>query len=99
STRKGYRREDLWDSWQRYVPHLPPGRETRETDGTNETLPADKDAGVSQVPLVSDVSLLPETRTGTEHNPELSTELDSCAECQRRSVFKSGPCPDHRESA
>ena len=34
-TAKGYRREDLHDAWERYLPPSPPiGKETRETSGT-----------------------------------------------------------------
>ncbi len=50
-TRKGYRREDLWDVWQRYL--LPP-EQISGTSGTSGTLDTAPPSVVPDVPDVSD---------------------------------------------
>lgn len=49
TTLKGYRRQDLWDAWTRYLPAVGPAPHRSETSETSETDPCD-------VSLGSDVS-------------------------------------------
>ena len=68
--RKGYRREDLWDAWQRYLPHP---SATRATSATALARP------VALVALVADTSSKP-------GEAEDEANLGRCAICQARTV-------------
>lgn len=58
-TPKGYKREALWDAWQRYLPAIPPESETSATSETpmwtpNIGNPIDGETGVADVADVAD---------------------------------------------
>lgn len=73
--RRGYRREDLWDSWQRYAPHVSTRSATSATDATAATPERPDEADVAPV---ADVAHPPGTQADS---PGLFVIPGRCAEC------------------
>lgn len=77
-----------------------PGRERLDTQSVSESVSeslGERDGTGRD--RISHLSATQGERSTTPREEELHarTRASDCAECQRRQVFRTGPCPDHRE--